>query len=75
MDREIERVRAWVAEVFPARKEGFFIGALVSHYIDDLMRDMGLKTTRLRNPFKEYLDPFWPSRYKGLSQERRQART
>jgi dimethylaniline monooxygenase (N-oxide forming) len=75
MEREIERVRNWIAEVYPARKEAYFIGAFLAHYIDDLVRDMGLKTKRTRNPLKEIFAPFWPERYKDVAVERRQRRS
>ena len=35
------------------------------------MRDMGLKTTRTRNPIKEFMAPFNPGMYKGLTAELR----
>jgi hypothetical protein len=46
----------------------------VAHYIDDLARDMGLRTARKRNPLAEYLAPFWPERYQEIAEERRRAR-
>lgn len=38
------------------------------HYVDDLMRDMGLSPRRA-NVLVEWLTPFDPSRYKGLTEE------
>jgi dimethylaniline monooxygenase (N-oxide forming) len=74
MEAKIARVQQWVDEVFPRRKESYFIGPFLAHYVDELMRDMGLKTHRTRDPFTEYLAPFMPSRYRGLGEERRRAR-
>ncbi len=71
MEEEIARVREWTAKVFPKRSEGYFIGGYVSQYIDELMRDMGLRTRRTSNPFEEYLAPLWAERYRGLAEERR----
>jgi dimethylaniline monooxygenase (N-oxide forming) len=74
MDREIARVHAWAAEVFPARAEGYFIGPFLGHYIDELMRDMRLETRRTGDVMTEYFAPLWPSRYRGVNDERRRAR-
>jgi dimethylaniline monooxygenase (N-oxide forming) len=74
MEREIARVQEWTAEVFPARKEGYFIGQYLAHYVDDLVRDMGLRTFRTGNVLAEYFLPFWPERYQKLAEERRRAR-
>ena len=74
MDREIERVRRWIGETFPARDQGYFIGPYLAHYADDLMRDMGMPVRRTSNVFREYFAPFWPSRYGTLGEERRRAR-
>lgn len=35
MEREIADVLHWTAEMFPACKQGYFIGPYVAHYIDD----------------------------------------
>ena len=67
MDAEIQRVQTWLAEVFPARRHGYFVGPCVTHYIDDLLADMGVPTRRTRNALTEYLAPFLPSRYRDLS--------
>lgn len=74
MEHEISRVLAWASEVVPAFREGYFIGAYLAHYIDDLMRDMGLRTVRTSNPLTEYLGPLWPTRYRDIGEERRRAR-
>ncbi|MFN8492462.1 MAG: hypothetical protein U0350_32980 [Caldilineaceae bacterium] len=36
MEREIDLVLQWAAEVFPGRSQGYFIGPYVTHYVDDL---------------------------------------
>jgi dimethylaniline monooxygenase (N-oxide forming) len=69
MEREIERVRRWTARVYPDRQEGYFVGAYVSRYIDELMRDMGLATRRAPGVFAEHLMPYWPERYRNVSRE------
>jgi dimethylaniline monooxygenase (N-oxide forming) len=74
MEREIDRVHAWAADVFPARAEGYFIGPFLGHYIDELMRDMRLNTRRTRHVISEYFAPLWPSRYRDVGEERRRAR-
>jgi Flavin-binding monooxygenase-like len=74
MEREIARVHAWAADVFPARAEGYFVGPFLGHYIDELMRDMGLETRRTRHVISEYFTPLWASRYRDVGEERRRAR-
>jgi dimethylaniline monooxygenase (N-oxide forming) len=75
MEREIAQVHQWTTEMFPARKEGYFIGAYVAHYIDELMRDMGLRTVRTGNLLTEYFARFLPERYRAVGEERRRARS
>lgn len=74
MEQEIAQVLDWAAAVFPARREGYFIGPYVAHYLDDLLRDMGLPCRRTHNFFVEYFTPYWPERYRTVGEERRQAR-
>jgi len=74
MEDEIARVQQWTSEIFPARKEGYFVGQYLAHYVDDLVRDMGLRTSRTGNVLAEYFMPFWPQRYRGVAEERRRAR-
>lgn len=71
MEQEIDRVLQWAAEVFPARSQGYFIGPYVAHYLDDLLRDMGLPCRRTRNFWTEYFAPYWPDRYLDVQLERR----
>jgi len=75
IEREIDKVRKWTQQVFPQRKEGYFIGAYVGHYIDQLMNDMELETQRAKNVFREYWGPFWAKRYREVESERKQTAT
>jgi dimethylaniline monooxygenase (N-oxide forming) len=74
MEREIDRVGAWLREALPARAQGYFLGPYLAHHIDDLVADMGLPTRRASNFLTEYLGPVLPGRYRGLAEERRLAR-
>jgi hypothetical protein len=74
MDHELSRVRRWIRDVFPRRPEGYFIGAYVAQHIDELMRDMGLRTRRTNSFFREYWGPLWGRRYRGVAEERRRLR-
>jgi cation diffusion facilitator CzcD-associated flavoprotein CzcO len=74
MRAEIARFRRWAADVMPARGGGYFIGPHVTHYLDDLLRDMGLAATRTSNFVTENLVPWWPSRYATIGEERRRLR-
>lgn len=71
MEREIARLHEWVAEVYPKREEGYFIGGHVASYVDELMQDMGLPTRRTDNFSTEFFEPAFAERYKGLGEERR----
>jgi len=71
MESEIQRVHAWLADVLPARSQGFFVGPCVAHYVDDLLTDMGVPTRRTRNVFTEYLGEFTPARYSDVTEQRR----
>ena len=74
MKEEILQIERWAEEVMPARAQGYFIGAYAAHYIDDLLRDMGLRTKRTSNFLTEYFAPLWAERYATLSEERRARR-
>jgi hypothetical protein len=74
MEAEIERVSAWLAEVLPARPQGYLLGPYLAHHIDDLVADMGLQTRRTSNVVLEYLAPFTPARYRDIADQRRLAR-
>jgi hypothetical protein len=71
MTAEIQRVHAWLAEMLPARSQGYFVGPCVAHHIDDLLTDIGVPTRRTRNVFTEYLGAFRPARYCDVTEERR----
>jgi cation diffusion facilitator CzcD-associated flavoprotein CzcO len=75
MEREIAHVQQWAEEVFHPARRGYFLGPHIAHYVDDLMRDMGLPTHRASNPITEYLGRFLPRRYQDVGAERRQARS
>jgi len=75
MEREIAHVQQWAAELFHPARRGYFLGPYIAHYVDDLMRDMGLPTHRTGNPITEYLGRFLPGRYQDVGAERRQARS
>jgi hypothetical protein len=74
MEEEISRVLQWAVDTFPGRSQGYYIGPYVAHYLDDLLRDMGLPRRRARNFFSEYFGPFWPDRYRGIDEQRRRTR-
>jgi hypothetical protein len=71
MTAEIQRVHTWLAEMLPARSQGYFVGPCVAHHIDDLLTDIGVPTRRTRNVFTEYLGAFRPARYWDVTEERR----
>jgi hypothetical protein len=71
MRAEVERVKAWLAEIMPARPEGYHLGPYLAHHINELIADMGLPTRRTSNRTTEYLAPFRPARYRTLAEERR----
>ncbi len=71
MNAEIDRVHAWAERHFPNRGTEGFIGPHISHYVDDLMTDLGLSLRREKSFFTEYFGPLRASRYAGLADERR----
>ena len=75
MHSEIQRVNDWLADVFPARPKGYFVGPHLAHHIGDLLGDIGLPTRRTSNIVAEYLGPFTPARYSDVAEQRRLART
>ncbi len=36
-------MESWCERVFPSSSKGFFIGPYISHYVDQLMNDMGYR--------------------------------
>lgn len=71
MNAEIHRVHTWLADVFPARPHGYYLGPFLMHHIDDLLNDMDVPIRRTRNVFSEYLGPLSPARYCDIVQQRR----
>jgi len=74
MEQEIDKVRSWTQQVFPRRNSGYFIGAYVCSFIDELLSDMGLETRRTENFFDEYWGAVWGNRYRGIDEERKKLR-
>ena len=75
MDRDIKRLENWAKERVPELEDGVFTGPYIAHYVDELMRDMGLPTKRTSNFLQEYFGTFLPARYATLGQELKAART
>ncbi|TAE30824.1 MAG: hypothetical protein EAZ91_09365 [Cytophagales bacterium] len=70
MKLEIALHHEWLAQRAPYNNaSGTCIIPFSFHHADELMRDMGLNTRRTRNPIKEFMAPFDPSIYKGLTAE------
>ena len=74
MDQAIELLENWARERVPEQEDGVFTGPYIGHYVDELMRDMGMPTMRTSNFLKEYLGSFLPSRYATLGEELKAAR-
>ncbi len=64
----------WAIDVFPGRREGYFVGPYLSHYLDDLLRDMQLPCRRAGSLVAEYFAPLWPRRYRNLTEQRQRRR-
>ena len=71
MNEEIDLAHTWADLNLPNRGTEDFVGPYISHYVDDLMVDMGLETRRTGSVVKEYLTAFRASRFAGLADERR----
>lgn len=70
MKAEIARHQEWLVNRAPnSHSSGTCVIPFSFHHADELMRDMGLKTRRTWNPIKEFMAPFNPGIYKGLTQE------
>lgn len=74
MEQEIERVHKWAQEVMPSRREGYFVGAYMTNYINDLLDDMGIPLQRTSNFLQEFFGPCFGSRFASLTEERRAKR-
>ena len=70
MEASVDRVLEWTARAFPEQSQGHFIGGYIAHYVDWLMRDMGLEPRRTSGVIQEYLGPFWAERYRDLPVQR-----
>lgn len=53
VNKEIDRAKTWTRETMPNPGGGYFVGAYVTHDIDDLLNEMGLPTRRTNNFPKE----------------------
>jgi cation diffusion facilitator CzcD-associated flavoprotein CzcO len=70
MKREIKTHLEWLVERAPRNHaSGLCVIPFSFHHADELMRDMGLRTRRTWNVVKEWLLPFDPALYRGLSAE------
>ena len=70
MKTEIAQHHDWLQQRAPQNNtSGTCIIPFSFHHADELMRDMGLRTRRTRNPLTELMAPFNPAMYKGLGQE------
>ena len=74
MEQAIDKLENWARERVPELEDGVFTGPYISHYVDELMRDMGLPARRTSNFLKEYFGTFFPSRYESLGEELKAAR-
>src|SRR5262245_10363274 len=75
MEREVAHVHRWAAEVLPRRSQGYFIGPLLGHDMDEMLDDLGIPRKRARTALGEYLLPLWPTRYRSVGEERRSRET
>ncbi|MFQ6006260.1 MAG: flavin-containing monooxygenase [Woeseia sp.] len=73
MEEEIDLAHSWADLTLPNRGTEDFVGPYISHYVDDLVVDMGLETRRTDNFVKEYMTAFRASRFAGLADERRRS--
>ncbi|WP_460980947.1 flavin-containing monooxygenase [Spirosoma fluminis] len=70
MKAELAQHQEWLLKRVPhGHSSGTCIIPFSFHHADELMRDMGLKTRRTANPIKEFMAPFNPGMYKGLTQQ------
>jgi dimethylaniline monooxygenase (N-oxide forming) len=71
MEEEIAERHAWAQKAFPSRNQGYFVGAYVASYVDELMQDMQLRVRRAESFVSEYLEPINVENYRDLAGERR----
>jgi dimethylaniline monooxygenase (N-oxide forming) len=68
MKLEIALHQKWLLQRAPNNHaSGTCVIPFSFHHADELMRDMGLPTQRTRNPIKEFMTPFDPAMYRGLT--------
>ncbi|KAI0443000.1 cofactor FMO1 FAD enzyme [Xylaria telfairii] len=74
MEREVAEWNVWTRKRYLAqgRKHAYAIFDFFP-YIDVLLQDLGIKTTRKSNPFSELFLPKYPRDYKGLTDEFKRA--
>lgn len=72
MKMEIALHQDWLVQRAPhSNASGTCTIPFSFHHADELMRDMGLSTRRTRNPITEFMAPFKPAMYQGLTAELR----
>ncbi|GAB2603447.1 flavin-containing monooxygenase [Spirosoma areae] len=70
MKLEIALHHEWLGQRAPhSNASGTCIIPFSFHHADELMHDMGLNTRRTRNPIAEFMAPFNPGIYQGLTKE------
>lgn len=75
MHREITERWEWIRAERPrGAASGTCLIPFTFHYLNDLLRDMGARTVRSRNPAAEFLMPVNPALYAGLGAELRAKR-
>jgi len=70
--QSIKKFHDWQENLYKNKCSGNFIGVHVTHYIDELLTDMGLPTNRCNNFITENLTPIWADKYKNLREELRE---
>jgi cation diffusion facilitator CzcD-associated flavoprotein CzcO len=74
MNQEIDHVHAWADIHLANRGAEGFVGPHISHYVDELMRDMRLERKRPGSYFQKHFGAVRASSFATLSEERRQLR-
>ena len=75
MEKSIDKVLSWAQRTFPYAANGYHLGPFVSHYVDELLGDMNLETHRSESLLAEFFRPNFPSKYEGVTEERRRRGT
>lgn len=71
MNEQIDLAHTWANLNLSNRGSEGFVGPYITHYVDDLIVDMGLETKRAGSFVSEYLTAFRASRFEGLADDRR----